>query len=71
MLGQLYLVWAGTEPIKHMGKCLRHIDYLAVLNDLTIKILHLFLVSAVQSFIFILLSFSSLCVCRFKSQGPK
>lgn len=24
MPGQLYVVWLGTGPIKHVGKCLRH-----------------------------------------------
>lgn len=23
--GLLYVLWLGTEPIKHVGKCLRHI----------------------------------------------
>lgn len=54
MLGQLYIVWVGAKSIKHMGKCLRHVGYLGVLNYLTIKILHLYLVSAVLTFFLII-----------------
>lgn len=72
MQGLLYVLWLGTEPIKHMGKCLRNI---LIFLKLTYSVFHHRNNTPFLSFclcqVLILLSFSSLCVSRFKKKEPK
>lgn len=65
MQGLLYVLWLGTEPIKHMGKSLWH---LLIFLKLTCRNNTPFL-SFCCCQVFILLSFSSLCVSRFKRRS--
>lgn len=71
MQSLLYVLWLETEPIKHMGKCLRHIFvFLKLTLYFNTEIIHLLLAFCCCQ-VLTLLSFSSLCVSRFKEKQPK
>lgn len=70
--GQLCVLWLGIDPIKHMGKCLRHVViFLKLTYSVFLHKNNIPFLSFCCFQVLILLGFSSLCVCRFKRKEPK